>query len=192
MREREAPGAASPTRRGKRRTSLKLERHQATGIGLLVIHIVALAAFVPMFFSWSAVFVAVALYCVTGLSITLCYHRCLTHRGLRLPNPLEYLRHHRRAGTRRRPDRMGLDAPQASRVLRRRATIRTAWPEASCGRTAPGSSGATPRCARPKRCGTTRRSSSTFTFYRWVDRNTLLAAAGTREHVSLRWAAGRG
>ena len=70
---------------------MKLERHQATGIGLLLIHVLALTAFIPAFFSWPAVFVALGLYCFTGLSITLCYHRCLAHRGLRLRKPVEYL-----------------------------------------------------------------------------------------------------
>jgi fatty-acid desaturase len=70
---------------------LRLERHQATGIGLLLIHVIALAAFLPMFFSWSALLVGLILYNITGLGITLCYHRALTHRGLRLNRPFEYL-----------------------------------------------------------------------------------------------------
>jgi stearoyl-CoA desaturase (delta-9 desaturase) len=70
---------------------LRLERHQATGIGLLLIHVIALAAFLPMFFSWSALLVALVLYNLTGLGITLCYHRTLTHRGLRLNKTFEYV-----------------------------------------------------------------------------------------------------
>jgi len=70
---------------------LRLQRHQATGIGLLLIHIVALAALLPMFFSWSAVLVAFILYNITALGITLCYHRTLTHRGLRLNTAAEYV-----------------------------------------------------------------------------------------------------
>ena len=70
---------------------MRLERHQATGIGLLLIHIIAIAAFFPVFFSWSAVLVALILYNVTGIGISLCYHRTLAHRGLRLRTPLEYV-----------------------------------------------------------------------------------------------------
>jgi fatty-acid desaturase len=69
---------------------LKLERYQTTGLGLLIIHVGALAALLPTFFSWSGVLLVVVLYSLTGLSITLCYHRSLTHRGLRLSRPLEY------------------------------------------------------------------------------------------------------
>ncbi len=70
---------------------MRLQRHQATGIGLLLIHIVALAAFLPMFFSWSALLAAFVLYNITALGITLCYHRTLTHRGLRLNKAAEYV-----------------------------------------------------------------------------------------------------
>ncbi len=69
---------------------MRIERHHATGIGLLVIHLAALAAFVPLLFSWSAVFVALALYAATAFGISLCYHRSLAHRGVRLAKALEY------------------------------------------------------------------------------------------------------
>lgn len=43
-------------------------------------------------FHWSAlVVVALLMYVSGGLGITLCYHRALTHRGLRLRKPLEYV-----------------------------------------------------------------------------------------------------
>lgn len=59
--------------------------------GLAVIHIGALAAFIPGTFSWSAVAVAVALYYLAGgIGISLCYHRLLTHRSLAVPRWLEY------------------------------------------------------------------------------------------------------
>ena len=59
-------------------------------IGLSAIHIGALAAFLPGMFHWSALVVTAALMYITGgLGITLCYHRTLTHRGLRLRKPLE-------------------------------------------------------------------------------------------------------
>ncbi|MGA7354916.1 MAG: fatty acid desaturase [Candidatus Cybelea sp.] len=60
--------------------------------GLLGIHVGALAAFVPSTFHWSGPMVtAVLLYLTGGLGIALCYHRSLTHRGLRMRKPLEYV-----------------------------------------------------------------------------------------------------
>lgn len=60
-------------------------------VGLSAIHIGALAAFVPATFHWRALAVAAVLMYVTGgLGITLCYHRALTHRAMRLRKPLEY------------------------------------------------------------------------------------------------------
>jgi stearoyl-CoA desaturase (delta-9 desaturase) len=59
--------------------------------GLWGIHIGALAAFLPGTFNWSGPIVAgVLLYLTSGLGIALCYHRTLTHRGLRMRKPLEY------------------------------------------------------------------------------------------------------
>jgi len=61
------------------------------GIGLLVIHICALAVFVPLFFNWPALIVAACIAYATGAwGITLCYHRTLTHRSIRLVKPVEY------------------------------------------------------------------------------------------------------
>jgi fatty-acid desaturase len=60
--------------------------------GLLGVHVGALAAFVPGTFHWSGPVVAgVLLYLTGGLGIALCYHRSLTHRGLRMRKPLEYV-----------------------------------------------------------------------------------------------------
>ncbi len=64
----------------------------ATGLGLAGVHVGALAAFWPGFFHWQAVAAAAVLSYLTGvLGITLCYHRVLTHRSLRLRKPIEYL-----------------------------------------------------------------------------------------------------
>jgi fatty-acid desaturase len=53
-------------------------------------HLAALAAFLPIYFNWSALIVAVVGAQVSGvLGINLCYHRLLTHRGLRCPKWLE-------------------------------------------------------------------------------------------------------
>src|SRR5574341_1453644 len=54
-----------------------------------VIHAGAVLA--PFFFSWSAVAVSVFLLWLSfsvGIGVT--YHRLLTHRGFKLPKPLEY------------------------------------------------------------------------------------------------------
>lgn len=61
------------------------------GIALTIVHVCALAAFWPALFQWSAVAVACIIAYATGvLGITLCYHRTLTHRSLRLRKPVEY------------------------------------------------------------------------------------------------------
>jgi len=63
-----------------------------TGIGLTVVHVGALAIFLPHMFSWSALAVMFVLYYLTGaLGITLGYHRILTHRSLKVPKALEYI-----------------------------------------------------------------------------------------------------
>jgi len=62
------------------------------GFGLAAIHIAALCAFLPAFFHWSALVAAALIAYLTGvLGVTLCYHRVLTHRSLRLYKPIEYL-----------------------------------------------------------------------------------------------------
>ena len=61
-------------------------------IGIPAIHALACLAFVPWFFSWSGVVLAVlGLYVFGTLGINLCYHRLLTHQGLVLPKWLEHL-----------------------------------------------------------------------------------------------------
>jgi sn-1 stearoyl-lipid 9-desaturase len=60
-------------------------------LGLLLIHLIAVAAFLPIFFSWSGVAVALILWWMTGaFGIALCFHRTLTHRSLTMPRWLEY------------------------------------------------------------------------------------------------------
>jgi fatty-acid desaturase len=59
---------------------------------LVAIHVGALAAFWPGFFSWPAVVVMGGLIYVTGgFGIALGFHRTLTHRSVRLWQPLEYV-----------------------------------------------------------------------------------------------------
>jgi fatty-acid desaturase len=58
---------------------------------MLFIHIAALAAFVPALFNWSAVFAMLVMMILTGaFGVSLCFHRSLTHRGLKMVKPLEY------------------------------------------------------------------------------------------------------
>jgi fatty-acid desaturase len=60
-------------------------------VSVIVYHLVALLAFLPWFFSWTGVFLAVAgLYVFGTLGINLCYHRLLAHRGLMVPAWLEH------------------------------------------------------------------------------------------------------
>jgi stearoyl-CoA desaturase (delta-9 desaturase) len=57
---------------------------------ILAYHLLACLAFLPFFFSWSAVIVAIAgVYVFGTLGINLCYHRLLTHQGFTCPRWLE-------------------------------------------------------------------------------------------------------
>lgn len=59
--------------------------------GIVFVHVVALLAFIPWFFSWTGVVLAfVGLYVFGTLGIGLCFHRLLTHRGFVCPKWLEY------------------------------------------------------------------------------------------------------
>jgi fatty-acid desaturase len=59
--------------------------------GLAAVHVFALLAFVPWFFSWTGVILAfLGLYVFGAAGISLCYHRLLTHRGLVCPKWLEH------------------------------------------------------------------------------------------------------
>jgi stearoyl-CoA desaturase (delta-9 desaturase) len=60
-------------------------------INLALIHLLALLAFVPWFFSWAGVATCVAgLYVFGTLGINLAFHRMLTHQSLKVPRWLEY------------------------------------------------------------------------------------------------------
>ena len=64
---------------------------KGTGIGLVILHLGTLLAFIPATFSWSGVIVAVVLCHLTGgIGLSLGYHRMLTHHGLRVPRWLNY------------------------------------------------------------------------------------------------------
>jgi len=61
-----------------------------TSIFMVVVHSLSLLAFLPQFFSWSAVGVFVLLYYITlCLGITIGYHRLLSHRSFEVPRWLE-------------------------------------------------------------------------------------------------------
>jgi fatty-acid desaturase len=67
----------------------RLARIDATGIA--AIHLIALLAFVPWFFSWTGVVLALlGLYVFGTLGISLCFHRMLTHRSVVCPKWLEH------------------------------------------------------------------------------------------------------
>jgi stearoyl-CoA desaturase (delta-9 desaturase) len=67
---------------------VRLERTQAGVLALY--HAPALLAFVPWFFSWTGVVVAVlGIYVFGVLGINIGYHRLLTHKGFVCPKWLE-------------------------------------------------------------------------------------------------------
>jgi sn-1 stearoyl-lipid 9-desaturase len=73
-------------------TSTKLPYDWGVIIFMAIIHIAAIFAFLPQFFSWKAVVLALILHWVTGgLGITLCWHRMLSHRSFETPKWLEYI-----------------------------------------------------------------------------------------------------
>jgi len=59
-------------------------------ITISLVHLIALAAFVPWLFSWSGLVSAIVGVHVFGQGINLCYHRLLTHRSARVPKWLEH------------------------------------------------------------------------------------------------------
>ncbi|MFW6060998.1 MAG: acyl-CoA desaturase [Phycisphaeraceae bacterium] len=60
-------------------------------IAMTVLHVVALAAVLPMFFTWSGLALMFLFMWISGgLGITLGFHRLLTHRSFRTPRWLEY------------------------------------------------------------------------------------------------------
>lgn len=59
---------------------------------ILLYHLLALLAFVPWFFSWTGVIVAIVAARLSGLlGINICYHRLLTHRGFKCPKWFEHV-----------------------------------------------------------------------------------------------------
>lgn len=71
------------------RPRVRLERSQVAGLALY--HALALLAFVPWFFSWTGVLLALlGIYVFGVLGINIGYHRLLTHKGFACPLWLEH------------------------------------------------------------------------------------------------------
>ena len=59
---------------------------------LVMLHLISLLAFVPWFFTWSGLVLAILGHFVFGMfGITIGYHRLLTHRGFSCPKWFEHL-----------------------------------------------------------------------------------------------------
>lgn len=78
--------------RNKTRISAAVKKRNikwGTGVFLVIAHIAAVVAI--FFWSWPAIICAVILYWVAGsLGIGMGYHRLITHRGYKVPKPIEY------------------------------------------------------------------------------------------------------
>lgn len=59
-------------------------------IAIVLIHLAALLAFLPMFFTWKALITTIVIQVFTTLGITVGFHRFLTHRSFRSPKWMEY------------------------------------------------------------------------------------------------------
>ncbi len=60
-------------------------------IPLTIIHLGALLACLPIFFTWKGLATLFVLHLVCGLGVTVGYHRLLTHRSFKTLKPIEYL-----------------------------------------------------------------------------------------------------
>lgn len=59
-------------------------------ISIVVVHLLALLAFVPWFFSWTGVVLAIlGCYVFGTLGVNVCFHRLLTHRSFKCPKWVE-------------------------------------------------------------------------------------------------------
>ncbi|MFZ4667161.1 MAG: acyl-CoA desaturase [Prochlorotrichaceae cyanobacterium] len=69
----------------------KLPVSWPTLLFLAAVHLIALLALLPQFFSWKAVAVMLSLHFISGcLGITLGWHRLIAHRSFQVPRWLEY------------------------------------------------------------------------------------------------------
>ena len=159
-----APKAAKPV------TVMPLRIAWIDAAGIATVHLLALLAFVPWFFSWTGVILAfLGLQFFGTLGIGLCYHRMLTHRSFVCPKWLEHTF-----------AIIGLcclqDTPARWVAIHRqhhhqptRSPIRTARSSIFSGRTWAGSSSRTatpPACASSR---TMRRDIMRDPFYSWLE-----------------------
>ena len=73
-------------------TTNKLPLDWTVIIYMSIVHLVALLALSPHFFSWGALGTGFALYWLTaGIGITLGFHRLVSHRSFQTPKWLEYI-----------------------------------------------------------------------------------------------------
>jgi stearoyl-CoA desaturase (delta-9 desaturase) len=69
----------------------RMQINWRVALGIVFYHLVALLAFVPGFFSWTGLTLAVlGIYFFGGLGINLCYHRLLAHRSFTCPRWFEH------------------------------------------------------------------------------------------------------
>jgi fatty-acid desaturase len=94
MRATLADPAVAATNHGRLPLPASVKLHRIVwpyAIGVGSYHLMALLAFLPWFFSWTGVVLALlGLYVFGTLGINVCYHRLLTHRGFLCPKRLEH------------------------------------------------------------------------------------------------------
>jgi fatty-acid desaturase len=82
--------SSSPQRHPLPEAAMPVRIHWSYAVSILAIHLFALLAFLPYYFSWTGVVLAVVGHYVFGLfGVTLGYHRLLTHQGLVVPKWFE-------------------------------------------------------------------------------------------------------
>ena len=85
------PPAIDPQRLPRPEATEPLKILWIYAISLSIVHLIALYAFVPWFFTWSGVALAVVgHFTFSMLGVTVGYHRLLTHRGFTCPKWLEH------------------------------------------------------------------------------------------------------
>lgn len=86
------PDTPASLRRGIAVRPLQLPRRWGTTLFMVVIHLLALLALLPRFWSWQAGAVLLVLYWLTAcIGVTLGYHRLLAHGAFAVPRWLEAL-----------------------------------------------------------------------------------------------------
>ncbi len=70
---------------------IPLQFNKTYAITILLVHVLALLACVPYFFSWTGVIFLIVGIHVFGQGITIGYHRLLTHRSFKTPKWVEHI-----------------------------------------------------------------------------------------------------